>query len=170
MKPSGTLHVNILKVPHHGSSNNVDDDFFERISADHYVFSGDGEHGNPERETLEMLFRARGRAPFELHLTYPIVEIDALRKEEWMKQQAAEKAKAVAGGPKPRKKLVAGQPQPGSVLQADEARPWPVNPHRRREEVSRDRLARAARVLISRRDFESVRCRRQDSPEQVAGR
>src|SRR6185369_13698049 len=44
------LHVDILKVPHHGSSNNLDDDFFERITADHYVFSGNGEHGNPERE------------------------------------------------------------------------------------------------------------------------
>ena len=54
------MHVDVLKVPHHGSSNNLDDDFFERIIADHYVFSGDGEHGNPERETLEMLFKARG--------------------------------------------------------------------------------------------------------------
>ena len=42
--------------------NNLDDDFFERITADHYVFSGDGEHGNPERESLEMLFEARGKA------------------------------------------------------------------------------------------------------------
>ena len=45
------MHVDLLKVPHHGSANNLDDDFFERITADHYVFSGDGEHGNPERET-----------------------------------------------------------------------------------------------------------------------
>ena len=54
------MHVDLLKVPHHGSANNLDDDFFERITADHYVFSGNGEHGNPERETLEMLFDARG--------------------------------------------------------------------------------------------------------------
>ena len=57
------MHVDLLKVPHHGSSNNLDDEFFERITADHYVFSGDGEHGNPERESLEMLLDARGDAP-----------------------------------------------------------------------------------------------------------
>ena len=87
------LHVDILKVPHHGSSNNVDDDFFERIIAKHYVFSGNGEHGNPEREAIEMLFRARGDDAFEVHLTYPIVEIDTARKAEWQKQQASEKQK-----------------------------------------------------------------------------
>jgi hypothetical protein len=50
LRTGGTMHVDLLKVPHHGSANNLDDDFFERITADHYVFSGDGEHGNPERE------------------------------------------------------------------------------------------------------------------------
>ena len=54
-------NVDLLKVPHHGSANNLDNDFFERIIAKHYVFSGDGEHGNPERESLEMLLDARGR-------------------------------------------------------------------------------------------------------------
>ena len=50
----------MLKVPHHGSANNLETDFFERITADHYVFSGDGEHGNPERETHGDAVRARG--------------------------------------------------------------------------------------------------------------
>jgi hypothetical protein len=102
LAPGGTLHVDVLKMPHHGSSNNVDEDFFERITADHYVFSGDGEHGNPEREAMEMLFRARGRAPLAIHLTYPIAEIDEAREQEWVKQQAAEKARAAAGGAKAR--------------------------------------------------------------------
>ena len=56
-----TMHVDVLKVPHHGSANNnIETIFFRRVTADHYVFSGDGEHGNPERETIEMLFEARG--------------------------------------------------------------------------------------------------------------
>src|SRR5262249_7490907 len=55
MKTGGQIHVDILKVPHHGSSNNIEPDFFERITSEHYVFSGNGEHGNPERETLQML-------------------------------------------------------------------------------------------------------------------
>jgi hypothetical protein len=93
VSPGGNLAVDILKVPHHGSSNNLDDDFFERIIADHYVFSGNGEHGNPERESLEMLFNARGSDPFVVHLTYPIDEIDVERKKDWEKEQAKEKAK-----------------------------------------------------------------------------
>jgi hypothetical protein len=88
-----TMHVDVLKVPHHGSSNNVERNFFERITADHYVFSGNGEHGNPEREALEMLFRARGAAEFQVHLTYPVAEIDEERRRDWNKEQTKEKNK-----------------------------------------------------------------------------
>jgi hypothetical protein len=93
MEKGGTIHVDLLKVPHHGSSNNLDDDFFQRITADHYVFSGDGEHGNPERESLRMLLDARGDAEYEIHLTYPIEDIDVERKKDWEKEQAKEKAR-----------------------------------------------------------------------------
>jgi hypothetical protein len=93
LEPGGGMHVHILKGPHHGSSNNVDKDFFERIKADHYVFSGDGEHGNPERETLEMLLEARGAEDYAVHLTYPVEEIDVERKKDWEKEQAKEKSK-----------------------------------------------------------------------------
>ncbi len=89
--PKSKLHVDVLKVPHHGSANNMEKIFFERVTADHYVFSGNGEHGNPERETLEMLFAARGKASFEMHFTYPIAEIDVDRKKDWEKEQAKEK-------------------------------------------------------------------------------
>jgi beta-lactamase superfamily II metal-dependent hydrolase len=94
VKKGGSLHVDVLKGPHHGSSNNLDVDFFQRISADHYVFSGDGEHGNPERESLEMLLKARGdKDDYQVHLTYPIKEIDVERKKDWEKEQGKEKAK-----------------------------------------------------------------------------
>jgi len=91
MEKGGKIHVDILKVPHHGSSNNLDNDFFERITAEHYVFSGDGEHGNPERETMEMLLKARGDASYTIHLTYPIDEVDAGRKADWEKEQNKQK-------------------------------------------------------------------------------
>ena len=90
---SSTMHVDLLKVPHHGSANNMETKFFKRITADHYVFSGNGEHGNPERETLEMLFDARGDEPFVMHFTYPIDEIDVERKKDWEKEQNKEKLK-----------------------------------------------------------------------------
>lgn len=93
LEEGGTMEVDVLKVPHHGSANNLDDEFFERIIAEHYVFSGNGEHGNPERKALEMLFAARGQEPLVVHLTYPVDEIDGERKKDWQKQQSREKAR-----------------------------------------------------------------------------
>lgn len=92
---AGKMHVNILKVPHHGSDRNMETGFFQKVTADHYVFSGNGEHGNPERETLDMLLKARGNATYKVHLTYPVDEIDKGRKEDWEKEQAKEKARQV---------------------------------------------------------------------------
>jgi hypothetical protein len=88
----GNTHIDLLKVPHHGSDNNMEPIFFKRLPADHYVFSGDGEHGNPERTTLGMLLEGRGEdADYTIHLTYPIDEIDVGRKADWEKEQAKEK-------------------------------------------------------------------------------
>ena len=71
MKKGGKLHVDLLKLPHHGSHHNIDVGFFERITADHYVASGDGKHGNPEPATLEMLLASRKASDkYELWLTY----------------------------------------------------------------------------------------------------
>ena len=88
-----SMHVDVLKVPHHGSANNLETAFFERVTADHYVFSGNGEHGNPERQAMEMLFTARGSAPFTVHMTYPIDEVDPERKKDWETQQDRERSK-----------------------------------------------------------------------------
>ena len=87
----GTIHLDVLKVPHHGSDNNVETSFFKRVTADHYVLSGNGEHGNPERATLAMLLEARGNAEYTIHLTYPLDEIDRARKEDWEKEQTKER-------------------------------------------------------------------------------
>jgi hypothetical protein len=89
----GKMHVDILKAPHHGSSRNLDLIFFRRLTADHYVFSADGEYGNPERETLQMLLDERDNEKFTVHLTYPIDKIDEKREEDWQQQQQKEKAK-----------------------------------------------------------------------------
>ncbi len=71
-----TFHVDLLKLPHHGSDRNVDTDFFRDVTADHYVVSGDGRHGNPEVATFEMLLTARAAGrPFTIHMTYPPAEL-----------------------------------------------------------------------------------------------
>ena len=80
------IHVDVFKCPHHGSRRNNDRISFRRITADHYVFSGNGQHGNPARETLEMLWAERGDEKYTVHLTYPIDEIDVERKAEEKKK------------------------------------------------------------------------------------
>lgn len=66
---SGKIHVDLLKLPHHGSDRNVETDFFRTITADHYVISADGRHGNPEVSTLQMISDARGKDKFTIYLT-----------------------------------------------------------------------------------------------------
>ncbi|MGI9463075.1 MAG: MBL fold metallo-hydrolase, partial [Aestuariivirgaceae bacterium] len=67
MAGGGHFHVNVLKVPHHGAHNSYSDEFARRVTADNYVFCGDGEHHNPEPDVidgyLEVLFNGRGGHP-----------------------------------------------------------------------------------------------------------
>jgi beta-lactamase superfamily II metal-dependent hydrolase len=55
----GHCHLNVLKVAHHGSEHNTDKNFAKTVSADHYVFCGDGSNGNPEAEAIEIYYRSR---------------------------------------------------------------------------------------------------------------
>jgi hypothetical protein len=68
---SGSCHFDVLKIPHHGSDRNVSTDFFRQVTADFYVVSGDGRHGNPEPALFEMIAAARSDRDFEIQLTYP---------------------------------------------------------------------------------------------------
>lgn len=52
------LRVNLLKLPHHGSAASIDEELFQRVVADHYVVSGNGEHGNPHPSVIQMLYDA----------------------------------------------------------------------------------------------------------------
>jgi hypothetical protein len=61
----GRLHVTVLKVPHHGASANTSPEFPKRITADHYVFCGNGAHDNPERDVVEAYINSRFGSPEE---------------------------------------------------------------------------------------------------------
>jgi len=58
----GTIEVDVLKVPHHGSENNIDSDFVEAVIARDYVFCGNGFSENPNTKVIEMMFRRRRAA------------------------------------------------------------------------------------------------------------
>jgi hypothetical protein len=77
------MKVDVLKVPHHGSEHNLEQGFFETVIADTYVFSANGKYGNPDRDSLDWLIQARGKAAkYDIILTYPVPDIDKLRKAE----------------------------------------------------------------------------------------
>jgi len=58
-------HVNVLKVPHHGSNSAANRDsldagegLIENVTADNYVVSADGTSTNPSAETLKRIVDA----------------------------------------------------------------------------------------------------------------
>jgi hypothetical protein len=61
--------LDVLKVPHHGSWANNPRVLFEFFQADHYIFSGDGAHGNPHPKVIEGLIELQGHREITLHFT-----------------------------------------------------------------------------------------------------
>jgi beta-lactamase superfamily II metal-dependent hydrolase len=59
LKPGGGLHVNLLKVQHHGSEHNIDPEFCRRITADHYVFCANGANENPDVRVVRAIIDSR---------------------------------------------------------------------------------------------------------------
>ena len=53
------LHLDVLKVQHHGSENNLDRNFARHVSAKNYVFCGNGLHGNPSLDVIDIIFNSR---------------------------------------------------------------------------------------------------------------
>lgn len=53
------MHLNTLKVQHHGSENNINEPFVSKITADDYIFCGNGEHENPDLRVLNLIIDSR---------------------------------------------------------------------------------------------------------------
>ena len=56
---AGGLHVDVLKVQHHGSEHNLTAAFAKRITADRYLFCANGEHGNPDLRIVQAIIDSR---------------------------------------------------------------------------------------------------------------
>ena len=114
----GVLRVDLLKLPHHGSHYNVEQDFFEMFPADHYVVSADGKYENPTLETFEYLFEARADddRPFTIYLTNETgtpgdnkAHMDALVAE--LNSRAAERPEGDGRLPAARRAFGRGKPR-----------------------------------------------------------
>ncbi len=57
----GCVHVDVLKVQHHGSVNNIDRAFLKKVTADNYLFCGNGggHHKNPSKEVVDLVIDSR---------------------------------------------------------------------------------------------------------------
>lgn len=58
LNATGELHVDILKLPHHGSVRNATRTFFEKVTANNYVISANGRDENPDLATLIWIVEA----------------------------------------------------------------------------------------------------------------
>lgn len=56
---NGHAHLNVLKLQHHASENNFSVGFAKRVTADHYVFCGNGKHENPDIQVVRRLLDSR---------------------------------------------------------------------------------------------------------------
>ena len=56
---AGQIHVDVLKVQHHGSEHNINVEFCRRVTADHYVFCGNGAHENPDTRVIDTVIASR---------------------------------------------------------------------------------------------------------------
>ena len=88
------MHVDVLKMPHHGSDRNMDRAFLERITADHYVFSGNGSTAIRNARRSRCCSRPAVRPP-ATSSTLPTrsTTIDEARKADWEKGQRQEKVR-----------------------------------------------------------------------------
>jgi beta-lactamase superfamily II metal-dependent hydrolase len=54
----GKYHVDVIKVPHHGSDRNISPEFFNTVEADYYVISANGRDDNPSIDTLKWIIES----------------------------------------------------------------------------------------------------------------
>jgi hypothetical protein len=55
----GRYHVDVMKVPHHGSERNASAEFFNTVTADTYVISANGRDDNPSLATLKWIIESK---------------------------------------------------------------------------------------------------------------
>lgn len=83
---NGKLKVDVLKVPHHGSDRDLEISFFEIIEAKHYIISANGNFGNPDKASLEMLEAGTGNRKINVYLTVAASDCDA-EHEDWRRNK-----------------------------------------------------------------------------------
>ena len=53
------IHLDVLKVQHHGSEHNLSEKFCNLVTATNYIFCGNGEHENPDVDVVKAIITSR---------------------------------------------------------------------------------------------------------------
>lgn len=59
LNSDGCVHVDVFKVPHHGSPHNSHPDLCRQVTADHYLFCGNGFKDNPDLDVIQAFIDSR---------------------------------------------------------------------------------------------------------------
>jgi beta-lactamase superfamily II metal-dependent hydrolase len=59
LNANNQIHVDVLKVQHHGSKNNINTEFVSTVTANDYLFCADGQHHNPHLDVLNLIIDSR---------------------------------------------------------------------------------------------------------------
>lgn len=77
------LHVEFIKLSHHGSKNNTCYDLLEIVKTDNYLISTDSSgHGHPDKRTLARILRHNPNATF--HFNYEHVKNGVLKRQDFL--------------------------------------------------------------------------------------
>jgi len=90
MPASGVLHVDVLKVQHHGAEHNIDPAFCDAVTADHYVFCGNGEDDNPDPRVPELIVKRRLAAPGNAKFKFWFTSSEAVAERQSLADHMAE--------------------------------------------------------------------------------
>jgi hypothetical protein len=67
--PDGRIHVDILKLPHYGSTRTLSAEFFAMIAAEHYVMASLTRFKLPDPKVVGMIAASRGADEFQIHIS-----------------------------------------------------------------------------------------------------
>ena len=81
----------------------MDEDFASKVSADHYIFCGNGEHENPDLRVIDILFNSRSDDDDKFHFwfsTTSALQNEGTKKREYFAEleEHVDELKGDSGG------------------------------------------------------------------------
>lgn len=86
-QPEGVINFDSIKVPHHGSFNNISLELLEKIDSEVYIFSTNGtRHNHPDKETIAHIVGRKTEFERKLFFNYKTLNSEYFNNEDWMKK------------------------------------------------------------------------------------